>query len=251
MDAVLGAFLFCLACLSTFSGGVLMVLRKFMGIFAITLIVCSTSLAMAGIPDASQCESIRREAGPKAILLVVPGSAADHSFETSVAIGETPGDPQVNIDATIEVTVRDGQGVVIANYPAEDIWIECPSAPNPVGDPDTSVGLVACIGGAVADQSTDVDGYTEFNNPPFAGGQSWGQTRVVINGNGLSNTVDVSYNSPDIDGDGVVNLIDLQPFAADYIDTGVYHYRSDLFYDGVVNLIDVREMAQYYSSICP
>lgn len=228
-----------------------MVLRNFMVIFAITLIVCSTSLAMAGVPDASQCESIRREAGPKAILLVVPGSAADHPFESSVAIGEAPGDPQVFIDATIEVTVRDAAGDAIANYPAEDVWIECPPAATPFENPDTHVGLVACIGGAIADQNTDVDGYTEINNPPFAGGQSWGQTRVVINGNGLSNTVDVSYNSPDIDGDGVVNLIDLQIFTADYIDTNAYHFRSDLFFDGVVNLIDVPKMAQYYSSICP
>jgi hypothetical protein len=111
--------------------------------------------------------------------------------------------------------------------------------------------LAPCIGGYTADFSTDVAGYTEFNNPKFAGGQSWGQTRVVVNGNGLSNTVDVSFNSPDIDGDGVVNLIDLQTFTADYFDSGNYHYRSDLFYDNILNLIDIPEMSQYYGSSCP
>ena len=223
-----------------------------MGIFAITLIVCSASLAMAGIPDAGECDSSRvNQGGVKAIVFVAPGSEADAPFDEAVEDGHPYPLPQVIIDATIEVTVRDGAGVEIANYPNEDIWIECPSAPNPVGDPDTSVGLMACTGGAIADQSTDVNGYTFFQAPKFAGGQSYGPTRVVINGNGLSNTVDVSYNSTDIDGDGVVNLIDLQAFTADFFSDPIYHFRSDFFYDSKVNLIDLPIMARTYGSICP
>ena len=114
-----------------------MVLRKFMGIFAITLIVCSASLAMAGIPDAGECDSSRiDQGGVKAIVFVAPGSEADAPFDEAVEDGHPYPAPQVIIDATIEVTVRDGAGVEIANYPNEDIWIECPAAPNPVGDPD-------------------------------------------------------------------------------------------------------------------
>jgi hypothetical protein len=222
-----------------------------MGIFAITLIVCSASLATAGIPDATQCDSQRVEGGVKAILLVTPAAAPDRSFDTAVAIGNPFPAPQVLINATIMVTVNDGTGTPVVNYPFEDIWLECPANGNPPGDTDVHVGLVPCIGGATADFATDVDGMTEFNNPPFAGGQSWGPTRVVINGNGLSNTVDVSYNSPDLDGDGLVNLIDLQAFTADYFDTGVYHYRADLFYDEVVNLIDLPELSKYYNDSCP
>ncbi len=227
-----------------------MVLRKFMGIFAITLIVCSASLVMAGIPDATQCDSNRFEAGAKAILLVVPGQAAAYPFDAAVEIGNDFPAPQVFIDATIQVTVRDGLGVVIANYPFEDIWLECPASGNPPGDTDMHVGLAACVSGATADFSTDVAGYTEFKNPPFAGGQSWGQTRVVINGNGLSNTVDVSFNSPDISGDGAVNLIDLADFTEDFYASD-YHYRSDLFYDNVVNVIDLPIMAEFFTSACP
>ena len=225
-----------------------------MGIFAITLMVCSASLALAGIPDVTMCSSNRwmdSSGFDRGILLVVPGSAADHPFTAAVEVGQPVGAPQVVFDATIEVIVRDGSGTAIANYPAEDIWIECPAAPNPVGDPDTAVGLQACIGGAIADQSTDVTGYTLFQNPKFMGGQSFGDTRVVINGNGLLNTVNVSYNSPDVDGDGVVNLVDLQAFTADFFDAPVYHYRSDFFYDGIVNLIDLPQMAKFYGSICP
>lgn len=223
-----------------------------MGIFTITLIVCSASLAMAGIPDASMCSSTRvDDGGVKAIVFIVPGSAADHPFDLAVEVGHPFPATQVIIDATIEVFVRDAGGTAIANYPAEDIWLSCPAGVNAPLDPDTYTGLVNCTGGVIADLSTDVTGYTLFQNPKFGGGQSYGQTRVVVNGNGLSNTVDVSFNSADINGDGVVNLIDLQNFTADFFDPGNYHFRSDFFFDEKVNLIDLPEMAKFYGSICP
>ena len=222
-----------------------------MGIFTITLIVCSASLAMAGIPDASMCSSTRVDlGGVKAIVFIVPGSAADHPFDMAVEIGHPFPAQQVIIDGTIEATIRDGAGIAIANYPAEDIWLENPAGVNAPGDSDVYTGLVGCIGGVIADQSTDVAGFTLFQNPKFGGGQSYGQTRVVVNGNGLDNTVDVSFNSTDINGDGVVNLIDLQNFTADFFDAG-YHFRSDFFFDEIVNLIDLPEMAKFYGSICP
>lgn len=223
-----------------------------MGIFAITLIVCSASLAMAGIPDANECDSNREDqGGVKAVVFIAPGSEADAPFDEAVQDNNPYPAPQIIIDATINVYVNDSAGVAIANYPNEDIWIENPVAPNPVGDPDVAVGLIACTGGAIADQSTDVFGWTLFQNPKFGGGQSYGPTRVVVNGNGLPNTVDVSFNSTDINGDGVVNLIDLQTFTADFFSAPTYHFRSDFFYDQIVNLIDLPVMARTYGSICP
>ena len=222
-----------------------------MGIFTITLIVCSASLAMAGIPSASMCSSNRVDPGDKVIVLIVPGSAADHPFDLAVEVGHPFPALQVILDGTIEVTVRDGAGTVIVNYPAADIWLECPAGTNPTGDFDAHTGLVGCVGGVIADQSTDVAGYTLFQNPKFGGGQSYGETRVVINGNGLDNPVDVSFNSTDINADGVVNLIDLQIFTADFFDPTDYHFRSDFFFDEIVNLIDLPEMAKFSGSICP
>jgi hypothetical protein len=223
-----------------------------MGIFTITLIVCSASLAMAGIPDASMCSAVREDTGgEKAIVFCVPGSAADHPFDLAVEDGNPFPAPQVIVDATIWVIIRDSAGTPIANVPAEDCWLRCPAGDNPPMDPDDHVGLVACPGGFIADLSTDGDGLTRFRNPKFGGGQSYGQTTVVVNGNGLPNTVDVSFNSTDINGDGVVNLIDLQLFTADFFDLTNYHFRSDFFYDQKVNLIDLPEMAKFYGSICP
>jgi hypothetical protein len=51
-------------------------------------------------------------------------------------------------------------------------------------------------------------------------------------------------NSPDINGDGIVNLADVGAFAADYV-TG-YAFRSDFNGDGVLNLIDVAVMAAHF-----
>ncbi|MDX2472329.1 MAG: hypothetical protein QNL91_01345 [Candidatus Krumholzibacteria bacterium] len=60
----------------------------------------------------------------------------------------------------------------------------------------------------------------------------------------------ISYNSPDINGDGVVNLTDVPLFAGDF-HGGAYDFRSDFHYDGIVNLSDVVHMAQGLGSSCP
>ena len=224
-----------------------MVLRKIMGIFLITVIVGAASLAMAGVPDVTYCTAAREDTlfPGKMVVLVVPGGSAEHSLDVAVKVIAPYPAPQVLGDATIHLEVRDGAGDTIVNYPSEDMWLECPS------DPLTeNVGLICCTGGCTADFSTDIDGMTEFQDALSAGGQSFLQTYVVINGNALSNTIDVSWNSPDLDGNGVVNLVDLQAFTADFFDP-VYHFRSDLYFDIDVNIIDLPEMAKFYGNHCP
>ncbi len=224
-----------------------MVLRKFMGIFAITLIIGAASLAMAGVPDVENCTSSRAYTGPeKLMLLVVPGGFADATFETAWVFITPNGSaqPQVTQDATISVTVKDGAlpvPQIIELYPFEDIWLVCPG----VG---AELGLMPCAGGNSADFATDEIGYTEFNNPVTGGGQSTGATSVVINGNALPNTVDVGYLSPDINGDGLVDLVDFQQFVVDF--TGTYNFQSDYFYDGVVDLIDFQKFASWFAWGC-
>jgi hypothetical protein len=48
----------------------------------------------------------------------------------------------------------------------------------------------------------------------------------------------VSCISPDLNGDLIVNLLDIAAFAADFF-SGVYAYRSDFNNDGVLNLADI------------
>ena len=210
-----------------------MVLRKLMGIFTITLIVGAASLAMAGVPDVNQCTASRAYTGPEfCVLLNVPdGNGA--AFTNAVKVGGGVA------DATITLIIKDGGGIPIVNYPFEDAWLE-----------SVDGGMIACVGGATADASTDALGVTEFQTPLQAGGQSLTNTRVLINGNALTNTIPVGYNSPDLDGSGAVNLTDVQQFAADFFAVG-YAFRSDLFFDNIVNLSDLPVLAATIGSTCP
>jgi hypothetical protein len=210
-----------------------MVLRKLMGIFAITLIVGAASLAMAGVPDVTQCSATRAYTGPERTVLLNVPDGNGNPFTAAVKVGGGVA------DATITLIIRDGAGVPIANYPAEDSWIE-----------SVDGGMVACLGGAVADLNSDVDGVTRFQNPLQAGGSSQADTRVLINGNALANTLGVGFNSPDLDGSGAVNLTDVQFFAADFFDVS-YKFRSDLFFDNIVNLSDIPPLAATVGSSCP
>jgi hypothetical protein len=210
-----------------------MVLRKLMGIFTITLIIGAASLAMAGVPDVTQCSTSRAYQGAEyAVLRCLPNGGGE-PFTAAVAQGGG------TVDATISVIVRDGAGVPIVLYPFEDIWLESADG-----------GLSACAGGATANFSTDALGYTEWAVPLQAGGWSFGSTFVVINGNQVPQALAVGFNSADLDGSGAVNLSDVQAFASDYY-SGGYVFRSDLLFDSLVNLSDIPKMASGYGAECP
>ncbi len=59
----------------------------------------------------------------------------------------------------------------------------------------------------------------------------------------------LSYNSPDMNGDGSVNLADMGMFSTDFY--GEYHFRSDFFRDGAINLSDVGQLATSFGANCP
>jgi hypothetical protein len=61
--------------------------------------------------------------------------------------------------------------------------------------------------------------------------------------------VSLGYNSPDLNGDLVVNLTDLALFAGDFF--GPYVLRSDLYRDSQINLQDLAVFAQGFSASCP
>ena len=79
-----------------------------------------------------------------------------------------------NVDATIELWVLDAFGDPIYLYPFSDMWLETESK-----------GMVLCPGGSVADQSTDINGYTTFSSAMYAGCCGSGML-VIINGTALS-----------------------------------------------------------------
>lgn len=59
---------------------------------------------------------------------------------------------------------------------------------------------------------------------------------------------EISFNSPDINGDLVINLTDLATFSTDFY--GSYRYRSDFVWDGQINLADLSILAQSYQATC-
>ena len=145
------------------------------------------------------------------------------------------------VDSSITLYLLDGAMTPVANFPHEDMWLESADG-----------GLSACSGGAIADASSNAAGEAYWTRPLYAGGASEALTVVMISGAALVSGAGlaISFNSPDINGDGTVNLTDVPLFAGDFYG-GVYAFRSDFHYDGAVNLSDVVHMAQGLGSTCP
>ena len=64
----------------------------------------------------------------------------------------------------------------------------------------------------------------------------------LIRFGGLFPPIAMRFNSPDINADLEVNLIDVVLFTWDFF--GEYHYRSDFVWDGEINLLDLAVMAR-------
>ncbi len=147
------------------------------------------------------------------------------------------------VDATITLEVRDDNCIPVANYSANDMWLEKEVAAG-------TGNFTACIGGTIADANTNSEGVTTWFAPLAAGGWSTSRTLVVINGSALVTNpgLVLRHNSADLNGDAVANLADVPLFAGDYF--GAYAFRSDLWFDGVVNLTDIARLVEGIGATC-
>jgi hypothetical protein len=196
------------------------------------LVVSLASLAWAGIPDLDDSGATMDGSANGASLFCLP-NALGYDFTQARTLTGT-------VDATISLVLVDGLGDFIEGYPTEDMWLETSGG-----------GLVACPAGTIADGPTDEMGATEWQDPLFAGGNSFGETvTVMIAGSPLNQAgLQLTFNSADITGDLVVNLADISLFATDYFNA--YNYQSDFAYDGVLNLADITLMATGNGTACP
>lgn len=146
------------------------------------------------------------------------------------------------VDATITIELRDGANAPVAYFSAFDLWLE-------MDDPAGT--FMACASGTSADRNTDLSGRSAWAAPLWAGGWSTGRTRVMVNGTALTSNagLEIRHNSPDLNGDRVVDLSDVAAFAADYF--GADAFRSDLWYDGVVDLADIPLLVRAFGVRCP
>jgi hypothetical protein len=213
-----------------------MVLRKLTGVFSIALVIAAAS-AMAGVPDLQlSTASTAAGVGVTPVMYNLPNGLGS-TFANARSTGGV-------VNATITLTVLDGGGVPVANFSANDMWLEKEIV--------TDTGnFIACTGGTTADLNTNASGVTTWAAPLRAGGWSTSKTLVVINGAALtSNTgLVLRHNSADINGDGNANLSDIPLFVADFY--GAYSFRSDLLFDGIVNLSDIPRVASGVGAVCP
>ena len=129
-------------------------------------------------------------------------------------------------------------GQSLEGIAADNIWLE-------------ETGVNWCPDGNIADFDTDENGYTEFALAPCGGGCSENLTlRGFLTPGTPFNETNLAlfrFNSPDISGDLVVNLIDLALFAPAFLGSD---YCFDYNWDGVVNLVDLALFAPHFTHAC-
>jgi len=208
-----------------------------LGFLFVLLVIAGSAqicLAITGVPSLVLSEANIAYSGPGVpSLLVVPDGTGNPFTEAHDEAGAV-------VDATITMVLRDPQGHPITNFPLEDLWLESDDG-----------GLVSCTWGPSPDNNTDVNGMTQWTQPALAGGHSQGPVFVLINGSRMTSNegVPLRFNSPDLNGDGIVHLTDVGFFSSDYYSG--YNFRSDLNGDGQLNLSDVALIARSYGAQCP
>ncbi len=211
-----------------------MVLRKIMGLFVCALVIGSAALATAGVPSPIETIATQANGNTEDLVLFVLPSGIGSSFTEA----QKKNDGAVR-DASITMIVEDAFGAVVANFPAEDMWLE-----------SNDGGMAPCVGGTSADQDTDATGFTQWVNPLNAGGNSEAVCVVFVNGQALNGVpFTLAFNSADMNGDGSVNLVDVGLFSGAFF--GAYDFAADFYADGALNLVDVGRLAQGLGGSCP
>ncbi len=173
-------------------------------------------------------------------LVILPDGSGPESTQAMTYQGET-------VDATISLWLVGASTCVtpVANFPFEDMWLE------PTGEKWRACYGPSCMDLIPADDSATAEGYAEFQRGFSGGGWSLGPLTFFLNGwaaddycrdGTLFPPFAMRFNSPDINADLQVNLIDVVLFSQDFY--GAYHYRSDFVWDGEIDLLDLAVMAQ-------
>jgi len=208
------------------------------------VLVCGSALAAVSFP---YVWAINFAADGEASILIVPDGSGPPLTEARTSDGALT-------DATIEITLIDLYGAPIPYYPREDMWLHWYENPGTV----TGCSTYPSYPGGVfaADAATDAMGRAYFTQPLGGGGWSDGQVTVFVEGQPALNVggwqeppLPLRANSPDFNGDRLVNLTDITLFIQDY--GSEYAYRGDFNWDGVINLSDIALMSQAIGVVCP
>jgi hypothetical protein len=157
--------------------------------------------------------------------------------------------------STIYVVAKDATGFPLAGIPAADFWL--------IGCLDQ---LVLCGGGGSinADSASNANGRTTISGDLAASGCDLDGVAVVIQGVIVAEKTTclaplclaIIAKSPDMTGDGgpidgLVDIIDLAEFAANYTSPPKPLFDcADFNCDGLVDIIDFSIFAQHYLHAC-
>lgn len=188
-----------------------------------TLALATVASATTGIPDLSMSTAT---SNPGHLLISPKG--------TGPSLAEA--------DVVITLTLLDGTGTPISNYPFQDMWV----------DDDGNGDIFMCHQASLADHNTDAAGVTTFSGSFTGGGWTQNGLRVYVAGMPIANdllAIDVA--SPDYNRDNRVDIVDLGQFAMDYIDVE-YDFWCDFNGDGAEDLADLGIFAAHHGTLgCP
>jgi len=217
--------------------------------------VCGSGIvAVALPPDPANCTVSMPflSAGTTVSVCVVP-SGFGRPLTSAFRYG-SPCLTSEMVNATIQVTWRDGTGMPVAP-PVEacNVWIEPLSGALPA----CLSSFPGCKGGGTRADGLSVNSISTFTRAPWSGGHSlstgdmcqvyyWDGTAKRAIGPPLA----ILFNSPDINGDNIVNLTDTVAFSRG-VTSGVYGYSWDFWADCQVNLSDVAIYVQNLYMACP
>ena len=146
-----------------------------------------------------------------------------------------------------EFTIIDLLGAPVPNIPGTDFWLV---------DCDVLNELALCAGSAscAADSATNSQGKTTMHDGSYSAGGCADGLTPVVQGFQLADPLvgpcdpycfNISVRSPDLSGDGLVNLVDLSEFAQAY-PPQPYDTCADLDCSGLVNLVDLSSFAFHF-----
>lgn len=187
--------------------------------------ILMSGLAVAGVPS----ETLSSASGAAGCISITPAGT---------------GATLASKGLTVSVTVVDGNGDPIAGYGFSEVWL----------DDDGTGDIALCQGGSVADFNTNASGNTTISGAIAGGGNTQSGMNVYLAGVKLAGpAIALDVNSPDINGDLVVNLQDVSAFSADFNsdpNPANRPFRSDFSCDGNVDLVDVGRFAAANGQSC-
>ena len=165
-----------------------MLKKRLSGLVACMCVLGLAATAWAGIPDLDLSTAVTAAGAQVSVMNCPLGDGDPLTSARTFGVGN-------GTDATITLTLLDGNTDPIPGYLKEDLWLD-------------ANGIVFCPDGTIADADTDVNGQTTWTVGLKAGGCSDDvSVNVWVNGETLTQApINMLMNSPDMNSDLTVHI---------------------------------------------